>query len=205
MGNRQPVNGLFARGRSGRPEIVLDELHGQLLADLCRQVIELVEPKPAPGEPAGDPLARELGLDGLDWGGLDGGDAKPEPMNAPDDPVLARLLPDAYRDDPEASSEFRRYTENDLRLRKCDNARMVRGDIAAAGTEGHMVLDEQHAQAWLGALNDLRLALGTNLGVSEDIDAYAESLDPDDPRLAMLAVYHWLGALQETLVESLMR
>lgn len=196
------MNGHFVRGRTGRPEIVLDELHGQLLADLCRQVVELVEPRPAPGEPQGDPLARELGLDGLDWGGLDG-ESKPPPMAAPDDPVLARLLPDAYRDDPDAASEFRRYTENDLRLRKCDNARTVRADIAAAGAEGHMVLDEPHAQAWLGALNDLRLALGTNLGVTEDLDTFAESLEPDDPRLAMLAVYHWLGTLQESLVESL--
>jgi hypothetical protein len=196
------VNGHFVRGRSGRPEIVLDELHGQLLADLCRQVIDIVQPQPAPGEAEGDPLARELGLDGLDWGGLDG-EPDQKRMTAPDDPVLARLLPDAYRDDPGASSEFRRYTEGDLRLRKCDNARMVRADIDEAGAEGHMVLDERHAQAWLGALNDLRLALGTNLGVTEDLDEYAESLEPDDPRLAMLSVYHWLGMLQESLVESL--
>ncbi|WTW95072.1 DUF2017 domain-containing protein [Streptomycetaceae bacterium NBC_01309] len=197
------MNGHFVRGRTGRPEIVLDELHGQLLADLCRQVIELVEPKPGPGESEGDQLARELGLDGLDWSGLDDGDAKAAPRTAPDDPVLARLLPDAYRDDPDAASEFRRYTENDLRLRKCDNARTVRADIAASGAEGHIVLDERHTQAWLGALNDLRLALGTNLGVTEDLDTFAESLEPDDPRLAMLAVYHWLGMLQESLVESL--
>lgn len=197
------MNGHFARGRSGRPEIALDELHGQLLADLCRQLVELVEPRPdADAGEAGDPLARELGLDGLDWGGLDG-TADSAPMSAPDDPVLARLLPDAYRDDPDAASEFRRYTENDLRLRKRDNARTVRADITEAGAEGTISLDERHAQAWLGALNDLRLALGTNLDVTEDMEEYAEGLLPDDPRAAMLAVYHWLGMLQESLVRAL--
>ncbi|GAA4997741.1 DUF2017 domain-containing protein [Yinghuangia aomiensis] len=198
------MTGQFVRGRAGRPEIVLDEMHGELLADLCRQVIELVEPKPDDRRPAStDPLARELGLDGLDWSGLDGAEQAPPPA-APEDPVLARLLPDAYRDDDAASAEFRRYTENDLRLRKVDNARTVRADIAAAGPGARVVLDEPHAQAWLGALNDLRLALGTNLGVTEDLDLYAESLDPDDPRLAVLAVYHWLGVLQESLVEALL-
>ncbi|MDI2131382.1 DUF2017 domain-containing protein [Yinghuangia seranimata] len=196
------MNGHFVRGRkSGRPEIVLDELHGELLADLCRQVIDLVAPEPAADAASDDPLARELGLDGLDWGGLDAPDTPPPAT--PDDPVLARLLPDAYQDDPGAAAEFRRFTENDLRQRKCANARTVRTDIAAAGAEGHIVLDEQHSQAWLGAINDLRLALGTNLGVTEDLDEYARGLHEDDPRLAVLAVYHWLGMLQETLVESL--
>ncbi|MGR6997856.1 DUF2017 domain-containing protein [Yinghuangia aomiensis] len=130
--------------------------------------------------------------------------SRPRRPPRPRTSVLARLLPDAYRDDAAASAEFRRYTENDLRLRKVDNARTVRADIAAAGPGARVVLDEAHAQAWLGALNDLRLALGTNLGVTEDLDLYAESLDPDDPRLAVLAVYHWLGVLQESLVEALL-
>ena len=32
--------------------------------------------------------------------------------------MLARLLPDGYRDDPEAAGEFRRYTESALRSAK---------------------------------------------------------------------------------------
>ena len=36
----------------------------------------------------------------------------------PDDPALARLLPDAYADDDEASAEFRRFTERTLRETK---------------------------------------------------------------------------------------
>ncbi|HSA51501.1 MAG TPA: DUF2017 domain-containing protein [Yinghuangia sp.] len=198
------MNGHFVRGSEGRPEIVLDDFHGQLLGELCRGMVDLIEPRPADDEDKGDPLARELGLDGLDWSGLDGGgDSAPERMAVPDDPVLARLLPDAYRDDPDAASEFRRYTENDLRLRKCDNARTVRADIAASAPEGHIVLDDRRIQAWLGALNDLRLALGTDLGVGEDVDDFADNLEPDDPRFTSLVIYRWLGALLESLVESI--
>jgi hypothetical protein len=183
------VHGRFVRGPSGDPEIVLDEPHRHLLADLCRQLADLV----APEDDDSDPLARELGLTGL------GSD----PVT-PEDPVLARLLPDAYRDDPAAASEFRRYTEADLRLRKREHARVVQIDLAASAPAGHVVIDGPRTQAWLGALNDLRLALGTNLGVEEDLDEFADQLPDDDPRLAMLAVYHWLGLVQDTLVGALM-
>src|ERR1700726_4282497 len=48
-----------------------------------------------------------------------------EPGSAvtPEDPVLARLLPDGYRDDPEAAGEFRKYTEPALRNAKYQVAR----------------------------------------------------------------------------------
>src|SRR5215472_15253143 len=45
-------------------------------------------------------------------------EAAAEPPEAPVDPVLARLLPDAYQDDPEAAGEFRKYTESSLREAK---------------------------------------------------------------------------------------
>jgi hypothetical protein len=185
------VKGLFVRDRrTRRPRIELDDMHGQLLTNLCGQMIELISPEEDPGA---DPLAAELGLSGL---------GSTTPLHTPDDPALARLLPDAYRDDPIASSEYRRYTENDLRLRKRDHARAVlEGVDKAAG--GPIVLDEQQAAAWLGALNDLRLALGARLEVTEDLERYVEGLDPEDPRLAMLAVYHWLGAVQDSLIETL--
>ncbi len=198
------MNGHFVRGREGRPEIVLEDVHAEILGELCRGMIELVQPRPSDNGGKSDPLAQELGLDGLDWSGLDGEDTPSERMTAPEDPVLARLFPDAYHDDVDAASEFRRYTENDLRLRKCDHARTVRADIAASASHGgHIVLADPHVQAWLGALNDLRLALGTDLGVGEDVDDFADSLEPDDPRFTTLVIYRWLGELLESLVESL--
>jgi hypothetical protein len=119
----------------------------------------------------------------------------------PDDPVLARLLPDAYRDDPEAAGEFRRYTEQGLRSGKVAAARTVLATLPAGG--GRVRLSEPEGQAWLRALNDVRLALGVRLDVTDDFEERVEEIGPDDPRAAYIDVYHWLAFLQESLVRAL--
>ncbi|MFC4053347.1 DUF2017 domain-containing protein [Actinomadura syzygii] len=118
----------------------------------------------------------------------------------PDDPVLARLFPDAYRDDGKAAEEFRRYTEMGLR----DGKREAAGTVLASleGT-GDVVLDEERAQAWLRALNDVRLALGTRLDITDEWYEEAERMTADDPRAPMFAAYDWLTLLQEQLVRAL--
>ena len=114
--------------------------------------------------------------------------------------ALARLLPDAYGDDPTASREFRRYTDADLRARKRADAATVRASLPAAG-RGKVVLDRDQADAWLGVLNDLRLVLGTRLQVTEETDP--DDLDEADPRRQALALYGWLGWVQESLLSCL--
>lgn len=124
-----------------------------------------------------------------------------ENATTPEDPVLARLFPDAYRDDGEAAGEFRRYTEMGLRDGKREAAGMVLGALTEHGTDA--VLDEKQAQAWLRALNDVRLALGTRLDITEDWYEEAETMDPRDPRAPLFAAYDWLTMLQESLVRVL--
>ncbi|TYK52958.1 DUF2017 domain-containing protein [Actinomadura decatromicini] len=118
----------------------------------------------------------------------------------PDDPVLARLFPDAYRDDGKAAEEFRRYTEMGLRDGKREAAGTV---LASLEGKGEIVLDEERAQAWLRALNDVRLALGTRLDITEEWYEEAERMTADDPRAPMFAAYDWLTLLQEQLVRAL--
>jgi hypothetical protein len=62
-------------------------------------------------------------------------------------------------------------------------------------------LSATEADAWLRALNDLRLVLGTRLDVQEDM--LLDDLRPDDPRASGLAIYGWLSWLQEQLVAAL--
>lgn len=121
--------------------------------------------------------------------------------NAPEDPVLARLLPDGYRDDAEAAGDFRRYTEQDLRSGKVAAARTVLATLPEDG--GHILLSAADAQAWLRAINDVRLALGVRLSITEDFQERMGQLEPDDPRSAYFWVYDWLTYLQETLVRAL--
>jgi hypothetical protein len=119
----------------------------------------------------------------------------------PDDPVLARLLPDGYADDPDASAEFRRYTEESLRSAKVASARAVLASLPPGG--GEVQLSEPECQQWLRALNDVRLALSVRLGITDENEDLTEQLAADDPRSAYISVYQWLAYLQDSLIESL--
>jgi hypothetical protein len=123
----------------------------------------------------------------------------------PEDDVLARLFPNAYADDEEAAGEFRRFTERGLRDGKVANARAVLDSLGdpAFSDQVTVSLDPGEAQAWMRTLTDVRLALGTRLGVEQDDEGFWEALPVDDPRGQVHGIYLWLGWLQESLVASL--
>jgi hypothetical protein len=130
-------------------------------------------------------------------------EAAAEPPEAPVDPVLARLLPDAYQDDPEAAGEFRKYTESSLREAKKYFAQTLLETLPPKG--GRVKLNADQARDWLRALNDVRLMFGVRLEVTEDFEEQLTSLDPKDPRVAAFQVYGWLGGVQESLVRAIAR
>ncbi|KUL38338.1 DUF2017 domain-containing protein [Streptomyces regalis] len=199
--------GTFEPLPGGGAAVALDEVEISIIRSLAVQLLELIGPGPA-GEAPDDPLA-ELFAEG--------------PSEPPADPVLKRLFPDAYSD-PEAnpgpkeaeeqraySSEFRRYTENDLRAGKRDNALAVVRSLdelssASAGEGGAVLkLSTEESQQWLGALNDLRLAIGSRLEITDEDDTdLLYRLPDEDPRKPMVMAYLWLGGLQETLVATLL-
>ncbi len=173
---------------AGRIVLSVDDGEVDLLRHLLDQLVSLLEPEGADAHEPADPLAVMVGI----------GTATKEP----DDPALARLLPDAYRDDPERSAEFRRYTELTLRERKSGQAVLAASTLGGSAASG---LSEEETSAWLLALNDLRLTLGTRLGVSEDTDqmwARVAELSEEDPALVMYQVYDWLSGLQATLLQA---
>ncbi|GAA0934636.1 MULTISPECIES: DUF2017 domain-containing protein [Streptomyces violaceusniger group] len=201
------MSGRFEPLPGGGAAIALDEVEISILRSLAMQLAELIGPgdQPAEGE---DPLAA-LFADG--------------PSKPPEDPALARLFPDAYsppdqelgareeKEAREASAEFRRFTENDLRARKRDDALTVVRDLDAlgpgssGGAPAVLELAPERSRHWLGALNDLRLAIGTRLEVTDEDDGGELLRLPDsDPRKPMVMAYFWLGGLQETLIETLM-
>jgi hypothetical protein len=121
------------------------------------------------------------------------------------DPVLTRLFPDGYRDDPEAAAELRSLIQGELREAKVAAARAVAARLDEAGPTGRIRLDEDAAQQWLTALNDLRLTLGTRLGVTEEPDDDLDQLADDDPERVAYDIYLLLGWLQDSLVEALLK
>ena len=113
------------------------------------------------------------------------------------DEVVARLLPEGHRGDATIAADFREMTESALRSGKTDDLAMVRATLPDGG--GDLRLDADQAAAWLRTSNDLRLALGTRLDITEDTEP------PDDPageEGQQLAVYYWLTALQGSLVDA---
>jgi Domain of unknown function (DUF2017) len=126
-----------------------------------------------------------------------------EQPQTPLDPVLARLLPDAYPDDPAAAGEFRKYTESSLRESKKYFAQTMLDTLPPSG--GRVKLTGDQARDWLRALNDVRLMFGVRLEVTEDFEEQLAALDPQDPKVAAFEVYGWLGAVQESLVQALAR
>jgi len=200
----------FRTDRRGRLVLELSAEEVDVLDDLLAQLEDMLAPVSGPVDE--DPLAALVGL--------------PADAPAPTHPVLSRLLPDGYRDDPGAAADFRRYTEAELRAGKVGRAAAARASLPAGG--GKAVLDEGASQAWLGALNDLRLALGTVLEVGDEDDEDDEPADEavaaqeepgagghrrdsragdddqDDDLAAMQrALYDWLTYLQAVLVDEL--
>jgi hypothetical protein len=192
----------FRSTRGGGARAWLAASEASLLRSLVGQVMTLVTPENAETPPgsrvqAGDEAGDEIAaLEAL----LHASPADQTPAT-PEDPVLARLLPDGYRDDPEAASEFRKYTEPSLRSAKQQVAQQMLDTLPDAG--GRIHLTQEQAMAWLKALNDVRLALGIRLGVTEDFEEQWGRLTQDDPQWAAFEVYAWLGAVQESLVQAL--
>ena len=124
------------------------------------------------------------------------------------DPVLERLFPRAYLDptEEEAEADWQRLVHGDLLDGRRRKLATVEGTLAAATPKRsrfELTLNEEQAQAWLAVLNDARLALGTRLEVTEDLDM--SGVDPDDPDTAPYAVYWWLGMMEERLLDVLAR
>ncbi|MBW1603180.1 DUF2017 domain-containing protein [Streptomyces sp. JJ66] len=185
----------------GGAAIALDEIEVSILRNLTVQLLELIGPGEQPADASDDPLA-ELFTDG--------------PNEPPSDPALARLFPDAYtgpgeradRAAREAGAEFRRFTENELRARKREDCLALVRALDALEPDGSglavLTLAPQDSRRWLGALNDLRLTLGSRLDVGDEDEADdLYRLPDDDPRKPLVMAYLWLGGLQESLIETL--
>jgi hypothetical protein len=220
------MSAMVRRRRDGHVAFDLDVVHAGVVAEALEQTRAVLVgdavpaddgpgPSPEPGGDEFDAIVARLG-----------GEETP----VPDDPVLRRLLPDASLEDPEAAAEFRRLAGAGVRDAKVAAIDSVLSDLALLRRQdGGVVVDPQRAGAWLTALNDCRLALGTLLAVGEDddldaeLDAYeaeivAEAVaaggdeDVVDPggseralRAYRIAVYDFLSALLEMVVRALDR
>jgi Domain of unknown function (DUF2017) len=122
-----------------------------------------------------------------------------------DEPVNQRLFPPAYLDvaDVEHDTEYRRLMHDDLVKEKLANLDLVTSTLARGSSSVRrwtVELTAEEAAAWLGVLNDLRLALGVRLDITEDFDGEVDDTDPRAPGLRLLS---YLGWLEEQLLDAL--
>jgi hypothetical protein len=173
--------------RFGKYSASFEPAEATLIADLVDQVRQLLAGRRA--EAPSDPLAQ---LTGMTMG----------PASKPQDPAVARLLPDFHAQDEQLSSGLRVLHEPELIASK-DAAAVALLDTLPRGG-GPVRLDDDAAAAWSAALNDVRLALGVRLQITEDDSPPPGVDDPDSPQAAMYATYRWLSAVQDSLVSAML-
>jgi hypothetical protein len=181
------MNGWKKAGRGGKLRLVgvFDLQEAAVLRGLVAEIRQMLA-----GRSADNPADELAVLTGMRTG----------PSTRPDDRVLARLLPDFTTEDTDLAAGLRSLHEPELIEAKDAAAALVLEMLPEAG--GRIELTPEQADTWLTALNDVRLALGTALDVSEEMP---EELPPDDPRASHLGVYHWLTFVQDALVQARMR
>lgn len=124
-------------------------------------------------------------------------------FEASSDPVIQRLFPNPYPDDPQAGFDFQRFTRTVQLDDKVDAARIMLADLEEIQDEGRCAVCTTHSAGWLKTLTNLRLALAVRLGIrdADDADAINE-LPDDDPRSWTFSIYEWLGWVQESLLAA---
>jgi hypothetical protein len=187
----------FKANRAGI-QVNLDAQEREILVQLLGQLDDLLDDG-LPG--SDDPLAAMVGISGTEV------DPSAPPPAAPEDPALARLLPDGSRDDPEAATEYRRLTEYGLRARKRSGARLAADALARPEP---VLLAADEALALMKSFTDVRLVLGERLELRTDEDAeklherlWAEDGDPS--WLATASIYELLTSWQEYLIAAVVK
>ncbi|MBU3692553.1 MAG: DUF2017 domain-containing protein [Candidatus Nanopelagicaceae bacterium] len=210
----------FRQLDNGDLSITFTSQEAHVLINLTEQLLELLADGDGQSHQV-DPLLHLVGISNSEA--------------PPEDPVLRRLLPNAY-DDEQAAGEFRRYTEHGLREKKKAHALLIyeallpqdedwNGDTPLDKGSIQITLQMADSLAWLGGLNDLRLALAVRLGFgsekgrpqadgdssnlenseaqNSDLHKKYELMVESDPMKAVYAVYSWIGWLQQSLLEAL--
>lgn len=116
-----------------------------------------------------------------------------------DDPSLTRLFPTAYPDDDERDAGYQALVRDELLEKRFETIDVIESTVESTADGAELTGEE--LSAWMRAVNDLRLVLGTRLDVSEDDDP--ADLDPADPDAPAWGIYHYLGMLVALIVDAM--
>ncbi len=160
---------------------LLDQLVGQLIALLQSHSGTALDP---------DPLFASLEVGGSEV--------------RPEDPALARLFPDAFESESDASA-FRRLTEQGLINRKLQDALEVTNALGLGidqdvddASPVDADITPKNLEAWVRTLTALRLAIAARVGLEKESD-HARLLAEDETRGTVM-VYDWLAAILDAVL-----
>ncbi len=125
------------------------------------------------------------------------------------DRVTASLFPRAYRHNDEAELEYQRLLREDLVKRKLEAVELVEKTLARAkrrtGVGGPCVLEislsGEDLAVWLGFLHDVRLTIGSALGITDE--SWERDLHPDDPDFDERLLLNQLSYLEEAILQAI--
>lgn len=172
----------------------LDPHEAALLKNLVASMIGLLDERESSSPP--DELEQITGM-------------KTGSTEPPGNATLRRLLPDFSKPDDTTSPDDEAVDSLNAALRSLHEPHIIDAKRIAAQQlldtipedGGRFELTEEAANAWIAAVNDVRLALGTMLDIRPD---GPDQLPDDHPMAPHLDVYQWLTVLQEYLVLALM-
>ena len=108
-------------------------------------------------------------------------------------PYVTRLFPPTYPFDDAAQHEIEKVDPDSL---ADEHRRLLEG---LAGSVTKAVLTHEDLVNWVGAINDIRLLIGTALDVYEEMERPGE----DDPRFQDFVIFDYLTWLQGSLLAFL--
>lgn len=178
-------------GHAGQLVLELDAQEASILSNLVSQLLALLQSHSSVAlDP--DPLFASLEVGGSE--------------HLPDDPALARLLPDAYEDAAHAS-DFRRVTEQGLINRKIEDALVISTSLSAGSPESasldaahgtEVVINQETLPPWIRSLTALRLSIAARLGIDSDADH--EAREAAEEHANTMLIYDWLAAILDLLL-----
>lgn len=212
----------------------LEDAELRLLRGLVKDVVTLLENRQdevaPPGSDAGtaedapeagvEPVAdarpgdavgpgEETPHDAAFWALVGGLDLVADPVaerSAPEDPAVARLLPDAMpHAEPAERARQRALTEDALTAAKLADARRALEALRSV----RVTVPHEHAVSFGRALNDVRLVLAARLGIETEQDAARvhavdDWRDAQDVEATMALLYNFTTWLQETLMAEML-
>lgn len=205
----------------------LEKAEVRLLRGLVKDVVTLLENRQdevlpetsGPGEDAVGPAPASQGdrasrpaadaSDAAFWalvGGMELDAESAEERPAPQDPAVARLLPDAMPHAAEHErTRQRALTEDALTTAKLDDARRALEALRST----RVTVPHDQAPSFGRALNDVRLVLAVRLGIETDEDARRVHAVDDwrhaqDVEATMALLYNFTTWLQETLMDEML-